>query len=184
MTGDAPLAALLADVARLGGRGGWFARVSEPLDPAERELAAALAATLPVAGRVEVVAIGDWHAALVFEQAADNDGVDWALAEAARESLWDAAGAGRGESALAQALDRVAVAVDDSLARALEAGRPSDRHPEAWAAAARGARLVVHDAALAELAGAPADHPARARYALAARGRWVLGYHAGRYGLA
>lgn len=184
MTGESPLPALLAEVAHLGVGRGWFARVGVPLDRTERALAGALAATLPVAGRVDIVAIDDWRAALAFEQAADNDGVDWALAEAARESLWDAARDGRVESALAQVLDRVASAVDDSLARALEARGASDGVSQARVAAARGARLAVHDAALAELAGAPADHPARLRFALYAHGRWVLGYHAGRYGVA
>ncbi len=161
----------------------WFDRVGSPLDSDDRADVAAIVSAAG-GGAYTIEPVASWFSACTFTEGAaaaaiaDED-------EEERERLWLAAASALAEEELLARLQAVTRDVAASVrAAAQEAvARQRVHEPMLVDAATAAALLAIHHHALAELAGAPATHPFARRHALFARGRWPLGYHAGRYAI-
>ncbi len=161
----------------------WFSRVGVPLDADDLSDIGAIASAAGGAFPA-IEPMASWFAACAFTEGAaaaaiaDDD-------EEERERLWLAAAGNLAEAELLarlQAVTRTAAAAVRAAAQDAVA-RQRIREPMLVDAATAAALLAIHHHALAGLAGAPASHPFVRRHALFARGRWPIGYHAGRYAI-
>lgn len=161
----------------------WFSRVGDALDVDDRADIGAIASAAGDASPV-IETLASWFAACAFTEGAaaaviaDDD-------EEERERLWLAAAGELSETELLarlQAVTRNAAAGVRAAAQEAVA-RQGIREPMLVDTATATALLAIHHHALAGFAGASAAHPFQRRHALFIRGRWPLGYHAGRYAI-
>jgi len=157
----------------------WFARVGLPLSSEESAALEALVGVVAPRATPEIALLTSWSDVSHFIVASERDATWWDQEEEEREWLWTRATEQQSESAL---LQRIA---------SLHAGLDAAVRAAAAAAGAGGTTLVNEAAgsvllaaqqdALAEMAGEPPGHRFRRKFALFARGRWPLGYHAARF---
>ena len=162
----------------------WFTRVGAVLSDLDRSDAVAILAARGMDAAATVTLVPSWHAATLW--AGDNALAEcWDDDEDEREALWGFAAAQMGEAALLAELTAATTAAAPQVRAAAQAaaGSAASDDPEAIATAAASALLALHQYVLAQLAGAPPDHPFLHKYALFARGRWALGYRDGTYGI-
>ncbi len=155
----------------------WFARVGLPLSQDERVVVADW--TRSVAPAAALTAVASWQEVAQIVRATDADSTWWDDEEAERERLWARASERWSESELLESLDAAARGMNVEIhgaasAAAAAAGMADER---IVAEASGMALLAAHQRALAEMAGALADHRFVLKYALFAAGRWPLGYH-------
>jgi hypothetical protein len=161
----------------------WFACVGAAISVADRHDAAAILAARGqrTAGADAVVLLPSWRAAAI---SIDDRAMAecWDDDEDEREALWTRAATDLGESALLALLTAATSAAAPQV-RAAAVAAAGAEEAEAVATACASALLALHQYTLAQVAGAPQDHPFMLKYALFARGRWALGYRDGVYGL-
>lgn len=164
----------------------WFARVGASLTAEDRANAAAvlIARGHRAAAADAVILVRSWRTAAAWTD--DKAMAEcWDDDEDEREALWTRATAEIGEGALLAHLTGATSAAAPQVRAAANAaaGMAGAEDPEALATACASALLALHQAVLAQVAGAPAAHPFMHKYALFAGGRWALGYRDGVYGL-
>ena len=160
----------------------WFSRVGSTLDPDEKARIVALVngrsvGRLDACVEIEVVAGVALSRILVTEE---HDSLWWDAEESERERLWEIAAQRETEAVVAlrlSASDDDRVAIRDAAALV---GRVAAIDLSHIPSAIETAMLSLHQNALAELAGAPADHWFRVKHALFETGRWPLGFRSGR----
>ena len=163
----------------------WFARVGAPLTAEDRAHAAAvlIGGGHRVAAADAVILVRSWRAAAAWT---DDKAMAacWDDDEDEREALWTRAAAQIGEGALLAHLTGAtnAAAPQVRSAASAAAGTAGVEDTDALATACASALLALHQAVLAQVAGAP-DHWFMHKYALFAGGRWALGYRDGVYGV-
>jgi hypothetical protein len=156
----------------------WFARVGLPLSQDERVTVADwMRSVAPAAATLAAVA--SWQEASQIVRATEVDSTWWDDEEAERERLWGQATERWNESELLESLDAATRGLNMEIhgaasVAATAAGMTDER---IVAEASSMALLAAHQRALAEMAGALADHRFVLKYALFAAGRWPLGYH-------
>jgi hypothetical protein len=158
----------------------WFAACGDPLAQAERADALAYAASLGF-GKLPIATVPDWRAAMAVLQRPDWERRWWDWERAAEAALRKTAEARLREDDLLAALARVTQA-SDALhgAAALAAQRGGIADPTASRVAAGSAAQAAHQAALARLAEAGAEHVFAVKFRLFAAGRWPLAVVGGR----
>ena len=162
----------------------WFARVGTPIDDRDRDDIAAIMRIRGIGHAADIVLARNWYAADAWINS-DQSAASWDDDEDERERLWLQLAEEIPESEL---LARLATIVEVAApavraAAASAAAREFDTAPDLIDTATAAALLCLHQHALAELAGIGDEHPFARKYALFARGRWPLGYQAGRYGV-
>ncbi len=181
MSGEADLAADLAEFAQQASALPWFARLGAPLGEAERDDGRAHMAGLGMPA-LPVTAVPDWPTARQAASAPIGEPDWWAAEERFRRQLLDAASARHGADALRAALSEiVALATPATMAAAATTAARMGGADQAMARAAAGAGAqALYLAALAQAAGHGQQHPFAAKLRLFAAGRWPLGVVGGR----
>lgn len=177
----------LVTVERFGSQLGhvpWFTHVGQPLLAEEQRTARAYLDALGF-GDADIVPVRDWDEAAY---AAENPGLDtehWDTEEQLRAALTTEALEFIDERELSLALTRVSQRAGEAVkAGTQEAAALGDVGDEALLLAAAGAAAqAAYNRALADAAGADADHPFRLKFALFATGRWPIAVIGGTFHL-
>jgi hypothetical protein len=154
----------------------WFTSCGAALRSAEIAAAEAYLAALDLA-QVEIAGIAGWREAAATTQRGDWSRDWWQAEERERSTLYRAAAAALGESALlarlGTAMDLTAAAIREVASAALARAGIADEMLARVAAGA--ASQACHQRILAEAAGRGADHGFVIKYELYRGGRWLLG---------
>ena len=165
------------------GRARWFERLGLPLEHGERAQFSALAIGSQTQSGIEFAVVESWHDVLRILEAEERDNRQWDAGEEERERMWEIATLRYSESELLAQLHEAGEKWHSSVhAAAIATARRIPIADGRFASAAAGAALLaVNHSALARLVDADAAHPFHRTLELFARGRWPLGFSAGRY---
>ncbi len=136
----------------------WFARVGLPLSEAERAVVADWARSVAPAAPSSVTAVASWQEAAGILRANEFDSTWWDDEEAERERLWLLASERWSESELLESLDAATRGLCVEIHGAASAAAAGMADERIVAEASGMALLAAHQRALAEMAGALADH--------------------------